>query len=70
MSTGPVTSIPLLPLEIEHALSKFLANRRTGNIRVNVKDGEILGAHVTEIITPKPNRPQDRVRGRGHRETC
>ena len=63
MSIGPVTNIPLLPPEIEQALSQFLANHRTGNIQVNIKDGEILGAHVTEIITPKPNRP--RVIGHG-----
>ena len=63
MSTDPATDSPLLPPEIECALAQFLADRRTGNIQINVKDGQILGAHVTEIITPKPNRP--RVIGHG-----
>ena len=62
MSTDPATDSPLLPPEIEQALSQFLANHRTGNIQINVKDGQILGAHITEMITPRPKQP----RGTGH----
>ena len=64
MSTDPATDSPLLPPEIECALAQFLADRRTGNVQINVKDGKILGAHVTEMITPTPKQ----LRGTGHRK--
>ena len=67
MSTDPATDSPLLPPEIECALAQFLADRRTGNVQINVKDGRILGAHVTEMITPTPK--QLRVTGRGKTRT-
>lgn len=62
-----MTNIPLLPPEIERALSQFLADHRTGNIQINVKDGQILGAHVTEVITPRPKQP--RAKGLGEVRT-
>ncbi len=56
MSTIPVTKIPLLPPEIAVALAEFLAKGRTGNVRLNVKDGKIRGAHIEEILTVTSRR--------------
>ena len=46
--------IEVIPPEITTAVAKFLAEDRTGNITLNIKDGKILGAHINEIITIKP----------------
>ena len=35
-------------------IEKFLRDQRTGNIRLNIKDGKILGAHVEEFVSFKP----------------
>ena len=43
-----------IPPEIATAVAKFLSEGRTGNITLNIKDGQILGAHVNEIISIKP----------------
>ena len=62
MNAALETKIPLPP-KIANALVEFLAKGRTGNIRLNVNDGKILGAHVTEIINCKTNRA--RIVGHG-----
>ena len=43
-----------IPPEITMAVAKFLAEGRTGNVTLNIKDGKILGAHVNEIISVRP----------------
>ena len=56
---GEAGAAPIpLPLEVASALTEFLSERRTGNIQLNIKDGKILGAHITEIINCKTNRPR------------
>ena len=60
MSANPVTKIPLLPPEIADALAEFLAKGRTGNIQLNIKDGQVLGAHVEEFLSVKTGRPRSR----------
>ena len=47
----------LVPRRLTALLEKFLRDNRTGNIRLNIKDGKILGAHVEEILTFKGSRP-------------
>ncbi len=47
----------IVPRRLTASIEKFLGNRRTGNIQINIKDGKILGAHVEEILTFKSNRP-------------
>ncbi len=47
----------IVPRRLTASIDKFLGKRRTGNIRLNIKDGKILGAHVEEIFTFKGSRP-------------
>ena len=46
--------IEVIPLEITTAVAKFLAEGRTGNVTLNIKDGRVLGAHINEFISIKP----------------
>ncbi len=46
----------IVPRRFTALLEKFLRDNCTGNIRLNIKDGEIRGAHVEEILTFKSNR--------------
>ena len=39
----------LLPRELLDRLGQFLLDKRTGNMQFNIKDGQILGAQVTEF---------------------
>ncbi len=43
----------VLPKQFATAMREFLANGCTGNLKLNVKDGRILGLHVEEIIPLK-----------------
>ncbi len=43
----------VLPKQFATAMRKFLTNGCTGNLKLNVKDGRILGLHVEEIISLK-----------------
>ncbi len=43
----------VLPKQFATAMRKFLTNGCTGNLKLNVKDGRILGLHVEEIISFK-----------------
>ena len=43
----------VLPKQFARPMRKFLANGCTGNLKLNVKDGRILGLHIEEIITLK-----------------
>ncbi len=46
--------VPLvLPKQFATAMREFLANGCTGNLKLNVKNGRILGLHVEEIISLK-----------------
>ena len=47
----------IVPRRLTASIEKFLGDRRTGNIQINIKDGNILGAHVEEILTFKGSRP-------------
>lgn len=42
-----------LPRELTERIQEFLLDKRTGNVRLNIRDGEILGFHIEEIITVK-----------------
>jgi hypothetical protein len=39
-----------LPAKVEQMLKQFLLDRKTGNVRINVKDGRVLGVHLEEIV--------------------
>jgi hypothetical protein len=39
-----------VPPSVAAALSKFLADAKTGNFTINVKDGKIMGARCEELI--------------------
>jgi hypothetical protein len=38
-----------LPDRVIGPIRDFLLDKRTGNIKLNIKDGEILGIHIEEI---------------------
>ncbi len=39
-----------LPPESRAALARFLSERGTGNVQLNVKDGKILGAKIEAMF--------------------
>ena len=43
----------MIPDEIWEVFARFLLDRKTGNIKLNIKDGRILGYHVEEICKVK-----------------
>ncbi len=43
----------VLPKQFAKPMREFLTNGCTGNLKLNVKDGRILGLHVEEIISLK-----------------
>ena len=42
-----------IPPALRADLAKFLLDRRTGNFRINIKDGEIMTHHRDEIFRHK-----------------
>jgi hypothetical protein len=40
----------LLPLRIAKRIGEFLDDKLTGNITINVRDGEVLGAQIEEKV--------------------
>ena len=40
-----------LPVPMIVDLGNFLLDKRTGNVRINIKDGRILGYHTEEIVS-------------------
>ena len=40
-----------LPVPMLVDLGNFLLDKRTGNVRINIKDGRILGYHTEEIVS-------------------
>ena len=62
--------IEVIPPEITTAVATFLSEGRTGNITLNIKDGQILGAHVNEIITIKPADKPVAINGEQRRKAC
>ncbi len=47
-----------LPTEVAVILRQFQADRRTGSIKLNIRDGEILGMQVEERLNLKAvNKP-------------
>lgn len=59
-----------IPPEITMAVAKFLSEGRTGNIILNIRDGQILGAHVNEIIDVKPAAKPVAINGEQRRKAC
>ncbi len=43
----------MIPDEVWDAFARFMLDRKTGNIKLNIKDGRILGYHVEEICQIK-----------------
>ncbi len=43
----------MIPGEVWDAFARFMLDRKTGNIKLNIKDGRILGYHVEEICKVK-----------------
>ena len=43
----------VLPKQFAAPMREFLTNGCTGNLKLNVKDGRILGLHIEEIIPLK-----------------
>ena len=43
----------MIPDDIWEVFARFMIDRKTGNIRLNIKDGRILGYHVEEICKLK-----------------
>ena len=39
----------MIPDEVWSVLARFMLDRKTGNVKLNIKDGRILGYHVEEI---------------------
>jgi hypothetical protein len=39
----------ILPPTVETALRRFLVDKLTGNLQLNIKDGKILGFHETRM---------------------
>ena len=42
-----------IPADIMGKITQFVLDKHTGNIQLNIKDGEILGVHLEEIYTRK-----------------
>ena len=42
-----------LPRNLHQRLAKFLLDKSTGNVELNVKDGEILGWKLVEMHRPE-----------------
>jgi len=40
-----------LPIPVILALGEFLLDKHTGNLRINIKDGRILGYHAEKIVS-------------------
>ena len=43
----------VVPENIRDAIGQFLLDGRTGNVQLNVRDGEILGIRIEELISAK-----------------
>ena len=50
-NSSPNTSTVAVPRAVANALRQFMADWRTGNLQLNIKDGRILGLHVNEIVS-------------------
>lgn len=40
-----------LPDRLTLALAEFMLDRRTGNVKLNIKDGKILGFRIEEVVS-------------------
>lgn len=49
----PHSVIDVLPDALLEKLAAFLLDKKVGNIRINFRDGKILGIHAEEIIAVK-----------------
>ena len=41
----------ILPIPMIVFIGKLILDRHTGNVRINIKDGRILGYHTEEIVS-------------------
>ncbi len=64
------TKLISVPCEVAEALQKFIEAQCTGNVTLNIKDGQILAAHVSEIISVKPADKPAVINGEQRRKTC
>ncbi len=55
----PVRPAPLSPAAATEPA--FLAEGRTGNVKLGIKDGRVMGLRIEEIITVKSARKPDEV---------
>lgn len=42
-----------VPMRLWNFLNRYMIDKRTGNVTLNIKDGQILGYRVEEIHTLK-----------------
>lgn len=47
---------PHLPKSLQDQLNAFLVDRRTGNIRINIRNGRVVGFEVNELRFKKIGR--------------
>lgn len=52
-SGATIESFPTLPAEVYAILHRFLLDRKTGNVKLNIKEGRVLGYQVEEIVSLK-----------------
>ena len=48
------TLLRILPPELRQELLQFLVDKRTGNFRIHVREGKILGYNAEKIVSLKP----------------
>lgn len=61
MTTASVKAFPnkvetpklVVAKDVAETISQFMLDRRTGNVVLNIKDGQIMGLRVEEIVRVK-----------------
>lgn len=46
-----VKSTSILPPELETAVRRFIVDKLTGNVQLNIRDGKILGFHENRMVS-------------------
>ena len=49
-SPAAVMLAVMVPKRIAREINQFLVDSKTGNVRINIKDGRILGAQLEQIV--------------------
>ena len=47
---GALMLAVMFPKRIAREINQFLVDSKTGNVRINIKDGRILGAQIEQIV--------------------